>query len=239
MHLGGLSVDLGGSAPDGDAAVELVVLLEVADVLSDGLRELHLVGLRLHVLAAQALNELGEEHGGHRLDGVELVLDGVEVLVREHVRRLGRLVGADGEEVPATEDEVVEIRQGKKKITSRKFYPGYILINIEMDQDIWYLIKNTPKVTGFLGGGGNPVALSAAEIENIMEQMKGESSKPKPKFYFEIGENVRVVDGPFLNFSGVVDEVNPDKGKVKVMGSIFGRATPVELECPQDRTSVG
>lgn len=137
-----------------------------------------------------------------------------------------------GEIVIPTE-EVVEIRQGKKKVTSRKFYPGYILINIEMDQDIWYLIKNTPKVTGFLGGGSNPVPLSAAEIENIMNQMKGESSKPKPKFHFEIGENVRVVDGPFLNFSGVVDDVNLDKGKVKVMVSIFGRATPVELEFPQ------
>lgn len=130
-------------------------------------------------------------------------------------------------------EEVVEIRQGKKKITSRKFFPGYILINIEMDQDIWYMIKNTPKVTGFLGGGSNPVPLSEEEVKNIMDQIKGESARPKPKFSFEKGENVRVVEGPFLNFNGVVEDVNPDKGKVKVMVSIFGRATPVELEFPQ------
>jgi len=137
-----------------------------------------------------------------------------------------------GEIIIPTE-EVVEIRQGKKKITSRKFFPGYILINIEMDQDIWYMIKNTPKVTGFLGGGSNPVPLSEEEIKNIMDQIKGESARPRPKFSFEKGENVRVVEGPFLNFNGVVEDVNPDKGKVKVMVSIFGRATPVELEFPQ------
>lgn len=137
-----------------------------------------------------------------------------------------------GEIIIPTE-EVVEIRQGKKKITSRKFFPGYVLINIEMDQDIWYMIKNTPKVTGFLGGGSNPVPLSEEEVKNIMDQIKGESTRPKPKFSFEKGENVRVIEGPFVNFNGIVEEVNPDKGKVKVMVSIFGRATPVELEFPQ------
>ncbi|OGW18673.1 MAG: transcription termination/antitermination protein NusG [Nitrospinae bacterium RIFCSPLOWO2_12_FULL_47_7] len=137
-----------------------------------------------------------------------------------------------GEIIIPTE-EVVEIRQGKKKITSRKFFPGYILINIEMDQDIWYMIKNTPKVTGFLGGGSNPVPLSEEEIKNIMDQVKGESTRPKPKFSFEKGESIRVIEGPFINFNGVVEDVNPDKGKVKVMVSIFGRATPVELEFPQ------
>jgi transcriptional antiterminator NusG len=137
-----------------------------------------------------------------------------------------------GEIIVPTED-VVEVRKGKKKISSRKFFPGYILIHCEMTQDIWYLIKNTPKVTGFLGGGGAPVPLSEAEVKVILDQIKGESARPKPKFSFEKGENVRVIDGPFLNFNGVVDEVNPDKGKVKVMVSIFGRATPVELEFPQ------
>jgi len=129
-------------------------------------------------------------------------------------------------------EEVVEIRGGKKKISSRKFYPGYVLINVEMDQDIWYLIKNTSKVTGF-PGGASPAPLTAAEVKGVMDQIKGEAKAPKQKFIFEKGENVRVIEGPFVNFNGVVEEVNPDKGKVKVMVSIFGRATPVELEFPQ------
>ncbi len=137
-----------------------------------------------------------------------------------------------GEIVVPTE-EVVEIRKGKKKISSRKFFPGYILIKTIMDQDIWYMIKNTAKVTGFLGGGGSPVPLSESEVTTIMEQIRGESKVPKPKFSFEKGENVRVIEGPFVNFNGVVEDLNPDKGKVKVMVSIFGRATPVELEFPQ------
>ena len=130
-------------------------------------------------------------------------------------------------------EDVVEIRKGKKKISSRKFFPGYILISVEMSQDIWYMIKNTAKVTGFLGGGGKAVPLSEEEVKTIKGQISGETSQPRPKFSFEKGENVRVIDGPFVNFNGTVDEVNQGKGKVRVMVSIFGRATPVELEFPQ------
>jgi len=138
-----------------------------------------------------------------------------------------------GEVVIPTE-EVVEIRQGKKRVTSRKFFPGYILVNIEMDQDIWYLIKDTPKVTGFPGASnGLPSPLPDDEVKTILEQIRGEATKPKPKISYEKGESVRVIDGPFVNFSGVVEDVNLDKGKVRVMVSIFGRATPVELEFPQ------
>jgi transcription termination/antitermination protein NusG len=138
-----------------------------------------------------------------------------------------------GEVVIPTE-EVIEIRQGKKRVTSRKFFPGYILVNIEMDQDIWYLIKDTPKVTGFPGASsGLPSPLPDDEVKTILEQIRGEAAKPKPKFSYEKGESVRVIDGPFVNFSGVVEDVNLDKGKVRVMVSIFGRATPVELEFPQ------
>jgi transcriptional antiterminator NusG len=142
-------------------------------------------------------------------------------------------LGARFGEVIIPAEEVVEVRKGKKKLSSRKFFPGYILISVEMNQDIWYMIKNTPKVTGFLGGGSEPVPLSEEEVNTIMNQIKGESARPKPKFSFEKGESIRVIDGPFLNFNGVVEEVNHDKGKVKVMVSIFGRATPVELEFPQ------
>ena len=137
-----------------------------------------------------------------------------------------------GEIIIPTE-EVIEVRKGKKKISSRKFFPGYVLINIDMTRDIWYMIKDTPKVTGFLGGGATPVPLSEEEVKLIMEQMKGESTRLKPKVLFEKGEDVRVIEGPFINFNGTVEDVNHDKGKVKVMVSIFGRATPVELEFPQ------
>jgi len=137
-----------------------------------------------------------------------------------------------GEIVIPVED-VVEVRKGKKKVSSRKFFPGYILISVDMSRDIWYMIKNTAKVTGFLGSGGKPVPLSEDEVKTIKGQISGETSQPKPKFSFEKGESVRVVEGPFINFNGTVDEVNQSKGKVRVMVSIFGRATPVELEFPQ------
>ena len=143
----------------------------------------------------------------------------------ENRERLGEIV------IPT--EEVVEVRKGKKKISSRKFFPGYVLINVDMTQDIWYMIKDTPKVTGFLGGGATPVPLSEEEVKLIMEQMRGESTRIKPKVLFEKGEDVRVIEGPFVNFNGTVEDVNHDKGKVKVMVSIFGRATPVELEFPQ------
>lgn len=129
-------------------------------------------------------------------------------------------------------EDVVEIKGGKKKISTRKYFPGYIMVEMEIDDDLWYVIKNTPKVTGFLGGT-KPTPLDDTEVNRLLEQLKGESKKPKPKFMFEKGEQVRVIDGPFANFTGVIDEMNTDKGKIKVMVTIFGRATPVELEFPQ------
>ncbi len=134
-----------------------------------------------------------------------------------------------GEILVPTED-VVEIKGGKRKVSSRKFFPGYLLIEMEMGDDIWYVIKNTPKVTGFLGGTKEPTPLSEEEVAQILEHMRGEATEPKPKVSFEVGENVRVIDGPFTNFTGVIREVHPERGKLKVMVSIFGRSTPVELE---------
>jgi transcriptional antiterminator NusG len=127
-------------------------------------------------------------------------------------------------------EDVVEIKGGKRRVSSRKFFPGYLLIEMEMSDEIWYVIKDTPKVTGFLGGAKTPTPLSDEEIAQILEHMQGETTEPKPKVAFELGENVRVIDGPFTNFTGVIKEVNPERGKLKVMVSIFGRATPVELE---------
>jgi transcriptional antiterminator NusG len=127
-------------------------------------------------------------------------------------------------------EPVVEIKGGKKRISDRKFFPGYILVEMELSDDTWYLIKNTPKVTGFLGGGRHPTPLPSEEIQYIIEQLRGEAEKPKLRVLFERGENVRIVDGPFTNFTGAIDEVDEIRGKLKVMVSIFGRATPVEME---------
>jgi len=159
---------------------------------------------------------------------------GFENKVRLSIAEQFRGAGLDekiGEIVVPTE-QVVEVKGGKKRTSSRKFFPGYILIEMECDEETWYLVKNTPKVTGFLGGTA-PTPLSDDEVENVVKQMKGEVEKPKPKVEFGKGENIRVVDGPFVNFTGVIEEVHPDRGKLKVMVSIFGRTTPVELEMLQ------
>lgn len=127
-------------------------------------------------------------------------------------------------------EQVSEIKTGKKKISQRKFFPGYILIEMELTDETWYLIKSIPGVTGFVGAGARPLPLKVEEVETILKQAKEAREKPTPKVMFEKGENVRVTDGPFTNFNGTIEEVNLAKGKVKVMISIFGRATPVELE---------
>lgn len=125
---------------------------------------------------------------------------------------------------------VVELVQGKRKTSSRKFYPGYVLVQMVLDDDTWHLVKDTPKVTGFLGGRDIPTPLSDEEAGQIMNQVEAGKLKPQPKFQVEIGDDVRVIDGPFTNFTGVVEDVKPEKGKVRVLVSIFGRPTPVELE---------
>lgn len=137
-----------------------------------------------------------------------------------------------GEVVVPTE-EVVELVKGKRKTSSRKFYPGYILVRMELDEESWHLVKNTAKVTGFLGGRDRPVPIPDEEAEQIIHRMEAGKNKPQPKFYFEAGDEVRVIDGPFTNFNGTVEDVNPEKGKLKVLVSIFGRSTPVELDFVQ------
>jgi transcriptional antiterminator NusG len=134
-----------------------------------------------------------------------------------------------GQILVPTED-VVEIKGGKRRVSSRKFFPGYLLIEMEMGDDVWNVINETPKVTGFLGGVKDPTPLSEEEVEHIRAHMCRETAAPKPRMAFDLGENVRVIEGPFTNFTGVIREVHPERGKLKVMVSIFGRATPVELE---------
>lgn len=130
-------------------------------------------------------------------------------------------------------EKVAEIREGEKKITERKFFPGYILIEMELNDKSWYLIKNTPGISGFVGTRTRPVPLAEEEVKEILQQAKEAKEKPVPKILFKQGEAVRVKEGPFKNFTGTIEEANLEKGKIKVMISIFGRPTPVELEAWQ------
>jgi transcriptional antiterminator NusG len=131
-------------------------------------------------------------------------------------------------------EEVVEMRGGQKAVSERKFFPGYVLVEMDMDEDSWHLVKSTPKVTGFVGGSANkPTPISEKEVEKIMQQMQEGVEKPRPKVLFEVGELVRVKDGPFTDFNGSVESVNYDKSRLHVSVTIFGRATPVELEFAQ------
>jgi transcriptional antiterminator NusG len=127
-------------------------------------------------------------------------------------------------------ENVVEMKGGKKVVTPKKFFPGYVLVHMTLSDAAWHLIKSTPKVTGFVRLGARPTPLSDEEFAQIMEKMDASKEKPKPRFSFENGESVRIIDGPFSNFTGVVDEINEDKNTLKVMVTIFGRATPVELD---------
>jgi transcriptional antiterminator NusG len=127
-------------------------------------------------------------------------------------------------------EQISEVRSGKKRVSERRFFPGYILVEMEMGEDAYSFIKNLPGVTGFIGSGKKPTPLSPQEVDNILKKTEETKLKPSPKVIFEKGEQVRVKEGPFMNFNGAIEEVYPEKGKVKVNISIFGRSTPVELE---------
>lgn len=150
--------------------------------------------------------------------------------ITERVQRLGMQDKFGRILVPV--EVVEEIKGGQKSTSERKFFPGYVLVEMELNDETWYLVKNTPKVTGFVGGSGNkPTPISDAEVDKILKQM--EEDRPRPKTIFEVGETVRVKEGPFTDFHGLVEEVNYEKSRLRVSVTIFGRATPVELEFSQ------
>lgn len=152
----------------------------------------------------------------------------VKLNLEERVRSLGQECFFGKIVVPT--EQVVELKQGQKRTSSRKFYPGYILVQMALNDETWHTVNNTAKVTGFVGGGQKAYPIPDDEADRIIRQMEEGITKPKPKYTFEEGDEVRVVDGPFSNFQGTVSEVKPDKEKLRVLITIFGRATPVELD---------
>jgi transcriptional antiterminator NusG len=157
---------------------------------------------------------------------------GFERKVRESLESRIRAFGLENRigRIMIPTEPVTELRNGKKYTIERVFLPGYVLVEMELDNDLWHVIKNTPRVTGFLGTGDNPVALSEAEVSSILFRSESTANKPSMKVKFEKGEQVRINEGPFANFTGTVDDVNEDRQTLKVMVSIFGRSTPVEIE---------
>ena len=157
---------------------------------------------------------------------------GFEKKVSESLAERTKAYGLSDEigEILIPTEDVVEMRGGRKVVSSKRFFPGYILVEMTMSDNAWHVVKNTPKVTGFVGAGSKPTPLSQEEVEQILQQVRTAAEKPKPKYSFDKGDHVRINEGPFSGFNGVVDDVNTDKNTLKVMVTIFGRATPVELD---------
>lgn len=157
---------------------------------------------------------------------------GVEMRVKAHLEMRAEAAGmnSDIKQVLIPTEKVSEVKEGKKRISERKFFPGYVLIQMVLNDETWYLVRNTPGISGFVGSGKKPSPLTAHDVDQVLLQQEEKTSKPKPKVEFTEGESVRVKEGSFANFNGTIDEINPNRGKLRVMVNIFGRSTPVELE---------
>lgn len=163
------------------------------------------------------------------------VYSGFEGKVAEAIREKARKKGLEERvgDILVPKEDVIEIKRGQKVSTERKVFPGYVMASLDMNDDLWHMVKDTPKVTGFLGAANKPVPISQKEADRLLKQLQEGVEKPKSMVTFEIGEEVKVAEGPFASFSGTVEEVDEGKSKLKVSVSIFGRATPVELEFSQ------
>lgn len=163
------------------------------------------------------------------------VYSGFENKVSEAIMDKAKQLGLDEkvEQVLVPMEEIVEVRRGQKVAAERKFFPGYVLAKIDMSDEVWHMVKNTPKVTGFLGASNKPSPITEKEAERLLKQIQEGVERPRPSVLFDIGEEVKVSDGPFASFNGTVEDIDEEKGRLKVSVSIFGRATPVELEFSQ------
>jgi transcriptional antiterminator NusG len=180
--------------------------------------------------AAEPAPELAAEDTKHWY--IIHTYSGFERKVAESLRTRAEAFGFNEQigQILIPEEEVVELRNGKKVTSKRLLYPGYVVVQMEMNDELWHRVKDTPRVTGFVGGGQTPVPLSADEINKMLYRQTTAAERPRPKMTFEKGEAVRIIDGPFANFQGKVDEINPERNTLRVLVTIFGRATPVELD---------
>jgi transcriptional antiterminator NusG len=206
-------------------------------VNADERNELHAPEAEASAEASAAPSPVAPSEGGARQWYIIHTYSGFENKVRQSLRQRADAYGMGDKigEILVPTEEVMEIRDGKKVLTKRKFFPGYVLVLMEMSDEAWHVVRSTPKVTGFVGGGLRPTPMTQEEVDRIINQVHVTKEKPKPKLDFRVGETVKIIDGPFSNFTGVVEEVNEDRSTLKVMVSIFGRSTPVELEFHQVR----
>jgi transcriptional antiterminator NusG len=223
-----LEADEGVSAEEADPAHDdEAAVLEADEGVST--EEVHPEPAEEAALESTALpQDLGPEKHWYIIHAYS----GFEQKVAESLRTRSQAFGFAGRvgQILIPTEEVIELRNGKKVTSKRLLYPGYVLVEMEMDDELWHAVKSTPRVTGFVGGGTKPVPLTADEVNSVLYRQASSAERPRPKMTFEKGETVKIVDGPFTNFSGKVDEINSERNTLRVMVTIFGRSTPVELD---------